>query len=74
METYIDVFLNSDGDKASVVHKKLVDMGLKPTIGEHDFIYNWNGLVTIEEEIEFIDKIQQNLKGTGVTLRFKTMR
>ena len=49
-------------------------MGLKPTIGEHDFIYNWNGLVTIEEEIEFIDKIQQNLKGTGVTLRFKTMR
>jgi len=74
METYIDVYLKADGDKASIVHKKLVDLGLKPTIGEHDFIYNWNGLVTIEEEIEFIDKIQQALKGTGVTLRFKTMR
>ncbi len=74
METYVDVFMNVDGEKASVIHNKLLKMGLKPTIGEHDFIYNWNGIVSIEEEIKLIDRIQEELKGTGVILKFKTMR
>ena len=74
METYVKVFLNSDGEKASVIHKKLVDAGLKPTIGEHDFVYTWKGIVTIEEEIKFIDGIQSALKGTGAILRFISVR
>ncbi|RLF33332.1 MAG: hypothetical protein DRM98_02445 [Thermoplasmata archaeon] len=74
METYVDVFMNVDGEKASVIYNKLLKMGLKPTIGEHDFIYNWNGIVSIEEEIKLIDRIQEELKGTGVILKFKTMR
>ena len=74
METYVDVFMNVDGEKASVIHNKLIKLGLKPTIGEHDFIYNWNGIVSIEEEIKLIDRIQEELKGTGVILKFKTMR
>lgn len=74
METYIDVFLNTDGERASVIHKKLIEMGLKPTIGEHDFFYNWKGIVTLEEEIKFIDKVQSNLKGTRAILRFTTLR
>ena len=74
METYVDLFFNADGDKASVVHKKLSDLGLKPTIGGHDYVYNWNGLATIDEEMVFIDNIQSQLKGTGVFLRFSTTR
>jgi len=74
METYVDVFMNVDGEKASVIHNKLLKMGLKPTIGEHDFVYNWNGIASIEEEIKLIDRIQETLKGTGVILKFKTMR
>ena len=74
METYVDVFLNTNGEKASVIHKKLVEMGLKPTIGEHDYVYNWNSIVKIEEEIKFIDNVQANLKGCGVILRFTTVR
>ncbi len=74
METYIDIFLNPDGEKASVIHKKIIEMGLKPTIGEHDYIYNWKCVVKIDEEIQFIDKVLLNLKGTGVTLRFTTIR
>ena len=49
-------------------------MGLKPTLGDHDFVYNWNGIVNIEEEIEFIEKIQSALRGTGAMLRFTTKR
>jgi hypothetical protein len=74
METYIDIFLNPDGEKASVIHKKLTEIGLKPTIGDHDYIYNWKSIVKIDEEIQFIDKVLLNLKGTGVTLRFTTIR
>ena len=74
METYVDVFLNMDGEKASIIHKKLIEMGLKPTIGEHDFVYNWNGIVTIDEEIKFIDNVQSKLKGTSAILRFTTIR
>jgi len=74
METYIDIFLNPDGEKISVIHKKLTEMGLKSTIGEHDYIYNWNCIVKMDEEIQFIDKVLSNLKGTGVILRFTTIR
>jgi uncharacterized protein involved in tolerance to divalent cations len=74
METYIDVYISSDGVKSSEILKKLVEMGLKPSLGKHDFIYDWKGIVSIEEEIELIDKIQDKLKGTGVILKFKTNR
>jgi len=74
METYIDIYLNTDGEKSSVIHQKLIELGLKPTIGEHDFVYNWKGIVTMEEEIKFIDKIQTTLQGTSAFLRFTTMR
>ena len=74
METYIDVYISSDGVKSSEILQKLVEMGLKPSIGEHDFIYDWKRIVSIEEEIELIDKIQEKLKGTGLILQFKTDR
>jgi len=74
METYIDVLLNADGEKASKVFKKLTDMDLKYHIGEHDFIYDWKKLVTIEEELQFIDNIQQKLKSSGVILKFTSKR
>jgi hypothetical protein len=74
METYVDVFINADGEKISVIHNKMIELGLKPTIGEHDFVYNWKGITNIEEEIRFIEVIQNKLKGTGVLLKFTTLR
>lgn len=74
METYIDLFLNADGEKASVVFKKLKDMGLKHHIGEHDFVYDWKKAASISDELMLADKIQEQLKKTGVILRFTTIR
>lgn len=74
METYIDVFINTDGEKASIIEKKLIDMGLKPTIGDHDFVYDWEKIVDSLEVINFVDKIQSNLKGSGAFLKFTTIR
>ena len=74
METYIDVFVNADGKKASEVFKKLKEMGLKSHIGDYDFIYDWEGIAESDQIEAFIDKIQSNLKGTGAILKFKTIR
>ena len=74
METYIDIILSSDGEKASVIEKKLVKMGLKPSMGIHDFMYDWKGIVDNSKIVALADKIQSNLKGTGVLMRFITIR
>jgi len=74
METYIDVFLNTDGEKASVIQKKLIELGLKPSVGDHDYIFDWNGIVEVPDIVTFADKIQTSLKNTGAILKFKTIR
>ncbi len=74
METYLDVYLHADGVKASVIYEKLLEMGFKPTIGDHDFVYNWKRIVNLEEEIAFVDTVQTALKDTRALLRFSTMR
>ena len=74
LETYVDVFMNVDGEKASIIFDKLKEMGLKYHMGEHDFIYDWKRIVTITEELDFINRIQEKLKGTGVILKFTTLR
>jgi len=74
METFVDVFMNVDGEKASIIFNRLKEMGLKYHMGEHDFIYDWKRSVTITEELAFIERIQEKLKGTGAILKFTTVR
>lgn len=74
METFVDVYVNTDGEKASIIFDRLVNLGLKYYIGEHDFVYDWKKIATITDEITFADKIQEELKGTGAILRFTTIR
>ena len=74
METFLDVYVSPDGEKASGIFQKLLAFGFKPTIGDHDFVYYWKRLVNLDEEIDFVDNIQAALKGSGALLRFVTIR
>jgi len=74
MKTYVEVLVSADGEKASVISERLIEMGLKPTIGEHDFVYNWKDNVAISEVLKFVDRVQSKLKGTGAILNFSTIR
>ncbi|PNX53027.1 MAG: hypothetical protein BV458_06540 [Thermoplasmata archaeon M9B2D] len=74
METYVDLYLSADGEKASEIQRRLKALGLKPGIGEHDFLYDWNKIVSPNEIIAFADRVQSELRGTGVILRFTTIR
>jgi hypothetical protein len=74
METYVDLYMCADGEKPSEIQRKLMALGLKPGIGEHDFLYDWNKIVSPKEIVAFADKIQAELKGTGVIFRVMTIR
>ena len=74
MKTYVEVYVSADGEKASVITDRLFEIGLKPTIGEHDFVYSWKDNVTLSEVLKFVDHIQSKLKGSGAILKFSTFR
>ena len=74
MKTFVEVLISADGEKASLISEKLFDMGLKPSFGEHDFVYNWKDEVVLPEVLNFVDRIQSKLKGTGAILKFTTIR
>jgi hypothetical protein len=74
METYIDLYLSADGAKASEIQQRLRDIGVKPAVGNHDFMYDWKGVADSKEIIAFADKVQERLSGTGVILKFSTVR
>jgi len=74
MKTYIEVFVSADGEKASLITEKLLEMGLKPSFGENDFVYTWKDEMVLPEVLKFIDHIQSKLKGTGTILKFTTIR
>ena len=73
MKTYLEVFLNADGEKASLITEKLLDLGFKTSFGQHDFVYCWKNDVTLNEVLRFIDSVQKKLKGTKAVLKFTTI-
>ena len=74
METYIDVYIYADGENASNIYKKIMNMGLKPAIGKHDFVKEWEGIISIDKVANFANEVQSELKGTGAYLKFTSDR
>jgi len=74
MITYVTLYVASDGEKASEVTRRLKEMGFETTLGNHDFAYRWKDRdVTPETVINFVDRVQSKLKGTGVLMHFTTV-
>jgi len=74
MKTYVEIYFSANGEKASVISERLLEIGLKTTIGEHDFVYRWKDNVTLSEVLKFVDHVQSKLKGSGAILKFSTFR
>jgi len=74
MKTYVEVYVSANGEKASIITEKLLELGLKPTIGAHDFEYNWKDEHILSEVLKFVDHIQAKLKDSGAILKFSTFR
>ncbi len=74
MKTYVEILHNVDGEKVSTIFEKMKDLGFKPALGEHDFVFIWKKDVVISEVISFLDSVVSKLKGTGAILKFTTIR
>ena len=74
MKTYVEILHNVDGEKVSKIFEKMKDLGFKPALGEHDFVFIWKKNVVISEVISFLDDVVSKLKGTGAILKFTTIR
>lgn len=73
MKTYVEILHSADGEKASKIFEILSEMGLKPSFGQHDFVYTWKNDVTVAEVLKFLDHVLFKLKDTGVILKFSTI-
>ena len=74
MQTYVTVYVSSDGTKASEVTRKLLQLGFEATFGNHEFIYEWEGKdASATKVLEFVDQVQAALRGTGCLLHFTTV-
>ena len=74
MKTYVEILHSTEGEKVSQIFEKMKNLGFKPALGEHDFVYLWKENVVLNEVIEFLDIVLSKLKGTGAILKFTTIR
>ena len=73
MKTNVSIIVSSEGGLMSEVSRIFRELGFKPTLGMHDFVYGWEeAKVTPEKIIDLIDKVQIKLKGMEVGLHFVT--
>ena len=73
MRTNVSIIVSSEGGLMSEIARRFGDLDFKPTLGMHDFVYEWEITnVTPELVIALIDKLQKKLKGLNVGLHFVT--
>ncbi len=74
MITYVTLYVAADGEKASEIAGRLKEMGFETTLGNHDFAYRWKEKgVTPETVLNFVDRVQSKLRGTGALMQFTTV-
>ncbi|HUZ80441.1 MAG TPA: hypothetical protein VMV28_07500 [Thermoplasmata archaeon] len=70
--TFLLLALDSEGAPYSEVADILQDMGFQRGASGYDFVYDWGRDVTIQESLEFADRIQASLRGKRVGFRVES--
>ncbi|MDG6244429.1 MAG: hypothetical protein QCH31_08595 [Methanolobus sp.] len=73
MKTYLVLWFNSNGAMPSEIDRSLMSLGFKPVQGNYDYVYEWGNNVDLSDILQFTDKIQMTLKGTGVMFKTETV-
>lgn len=73
MRTNVSIIISSEGGLMSEIARLFGELDFKPTLGMHDFVYEWEETNVVPETvIALIDKVQKKLKGRNVGLHFVT--
>ncbi len=74
MKTHLVLHVSSEGSSASEIVSRLKGLGFSTTLGRYDFVYDWkNKIPTLDEVIQFVDKVIERMKGTDVLMHFSTL-
>ena len=74
LKTYLSLMISSNGSLASEITDTLQYLGFKTTIGSHDFEYYWKDrIVQPADVLDFINKVQDKLKGMNVRFKLTTI-
>jgi len=72
VKTYLLLQLDSEGATYSQVADLLDDLGFRPQVEGYDFVYDWGRPATVQESLEFGDRVQAALKGSRVHFRIES--
>lgn len=70
--TFLLLALDSEGAPYSEIADLLRDMGFQRGASGYDFVYDWGREVTIQESLEFADRVQATLRGKRVGFRVES--
>jgi len=83
MWTFVTVTFNSNGAKATEIHRAMKDLGFRTTIGNYDYVYKWDDKdispTKVSEFVQdkllrLIDDVQSRLEGKNVQMHFRTFK
>jgi hypothetical protein len=72
VKTYLLLQLESEGATYSQVADLLDDLGFRPQAEGYDFVYDWGRPASVQESLEFGDRVQAALKGSRVHFRIES--
>lgn len=72
MRTYLLLQLDSEGASFSEIAEVLEDMGFRHQQGGYDFVYDWARDATVQESLQFADRVQAALRGKNVFFRVES--
>jgi hypothetical protein len=73
VKTYLSVTFSSEGAKPSAIDEALAGLGFRPTTGAHDWTYDWPSSASVEDVLEFGDRIHAALQGMGTMWQMETV-
>lgn len=71
-KTFLLLQLDSEGAPYSQLADLLEDLGFRALGEGYDFVYDWGRAITVQESLQFADRIQAALAGTRVRFRIES--
>jgi hypothetical protein len=72
VQTFLLLQLSSEGASYPEVADTLEDLGMRPHREGYDFVYDWERPATVQESLEFADRLQEALRGKKVFFRIES--
>lgn len=71
-KAHLTLWFNSEGKAPTSVIMKLQEIGFRPSMGKHDFVYSWKQGIGLKEISKLGDTIHETLKGSKVLYKLET--